>query len=480
MSSTAVRASAPLCVDLDGTLLRTDVLWESVIALVRHKPWLLPLLPWWAMRGKAQLKRSVASHVTLNPATLPYRADVLDMLRAEHGGGRELILATATDAGPAEAIAAHLGIFSAVCASDGVTNLAGQQKLQAILRRVGNGGFDYIGDAGVDLPIWRAARGAILVDPSKRVLSAAQRDGRVSRVVRGPSTTLSAMLRALRPHQWVKNTLLFVPLLSSHRIINFGTLQLAMIAFAAFCLAASSVYITNDLLDLEADREHPRKRNRPFASGALPISVGVLMVPLLLAGAFGLSWALLPQVFTIGLAAYVALSTTYSLYIKQQVLLDVFFLAGLYTLRVLAGGLATAITISPWLAAFSMFIFTSLAFLKRYSELLLLREHQQHEFRRRDYAGSDMDLLRSLGSASGFVSVLVLALYINSAEVLKLYRHPEILWLVVPIFLYWVSRLWLFGHRGKVQDDPIVFAIKDPASYVIAVLVMATMVIAKL
>ncbi len=480
MPTTAVRASAPLCVDLDGTLLRTDVLWESVIALARHKPWLLALLPLWLVRGKAQLKRKLASHVALNPATLPYRTDVLDMLRAEHASGRELILTTATDAGPAEAIAAHLGIFSSVCASDGVTNLSGQRKLRAILLRVGNGGFDYIGDASVDLPIWRAANGAILVNPSKRVLSAAERDARVSAIMRGQPTLLPALLRSLRPHQWVKNSLLFVPLLLSHRIVNFGTLQQAMIAFAAFCLAASSVYITNDLLDLEADREHPRKRNRPFASGALPISAGVMMVPLLLAGAFALSLLLLPRVFTIGLGAYVALSTTYSLYIKQQVLLDVFVLAGLYTLRVLAGGLATGITISPWLAAFSMFFFTSLAFLKRYSELLLLREHSQNQFHRRDYAASDMDLLRSVGSASGFVSVLVLALYINSAEVLELYGRPEVLWLVVPLFLYWVSRLWLFGHRGKVQDDPIVFAIKDPASYAIAALVAATMVIAKL
>lgn len=480
MSSAAVRSLAPLCVDLDGTLLRTDVLWESVIALVRHKPWLLPLLPLWTLRGKANLKRQLASHVRLNPASLPYRADVLDMLRAEHSAGRELILTTATDAGPAHEIAEHLGIFSGVCASDGVTNLSGQKKLRAILLKVGKRGFDYIGDARVDLPIWRAANGAILVDPSSRVLSEAQRDARVSRVLRGKSTLLPNMLRALRPHQWVKNSLLFTPLLLSHKIVVLATLQNAALAFAAFCLAASSVYITNDLLDLEADREHPRKRNRPFASGALPINIGVLMVPLLLGLSFTLSLFLLPRVFTIGLAAYVALSTTYSLYIKQQVLLDVFVLAGLYTLRVLAGGLATGITISPWLAAFSMFFFTSLAFLKRYSELLLLRDHQQHQFHRRDYAASDMDLLRSVGSASGFVSVLVLALYINSAEVLELYGRPEILWLVVPLFLYWVSRLWLFGHRGKVQDDPIVFAIKDPASYVIAALVAVTMLIAKL
>jgi 4-hydroxybenzoate polyprenyltransferase len=480
MQTTAVRPGGPLCVDLDGTLLRTDVLWESVIALLRHKPWLLPLLPFWLLRGKAQLKRKLATHVELNAATLPYRMDVLDMLRAEHAAGRELILATASDAGPAESIARHLGIFKSVCASDGLTNLSGQQKLRAILRRVGNSGFDYVGDASVDLPIWRAANGAILIDPSRRVLAAAQRDARVSRVMRGKSTMFSGLLRSLRPHQWVKNTLLFMPLLLSHRIVNLGTLQQAIIAFIGFSLAASSVYITNDLLDLEADREHPRKRNRPFASGALPIRVGVAMIPVLLAAAFGLSLALLPPVFTIGLATYVALSTTYSLYIKQQVLLDVFVLAGLYTLRVLAGGLATGITISPWLAAFSMFFFTSLAFLKRYSELHLLRDHQQHQFHRRDYAASDMDLLRSVGSASGFVSVLVLALYINSAEVLELYARPEVLWLVVPLFLYWVSRLWLFGHRGKVQDDPIVFAIKDPASYAVAILVAATMVIAKL
>lgn len=480
MPTTAVRRDAPLCVDLDGTLLRTDVLWESVVALLRHKPWLLAFLPIWLLRGKAQLKRRLATHVQLNPATLPYRDDVLDLLRAEHAAGRELILTTATDAGPAQSIAAHLGIFSAVCASDGVTNLSGAQKLRAILLKVGSGGFDYIGDARVDLPIWRAANGAILVDPTRRVLSEARRDARVSGVLQSRRGSVPALTRALRPHQWVKNTLLFVPLLLSHRIVDVETLQLAFVAFAAFCLTASSVYVTNDLLDLEADREHPRKRNRPFAAGTLPISVGAAAVPLLLSAAFIISLLMLPTVFTVALGAYVLLSSTYSLYLKRLVLLDVFVLAGLYTLRVLAGGLATGITISPWLAAFSLFFFTSLAFLKRYSELLLLREHQQQQFHRRDYAASDMDLLRSVGSASGFVSVLVLALYINSAEVLELYGRPEVLWTIVPLFLYWVSRLWLFGHRGKVQDDPIVFAIKDPASYIVAGLVMAVMLVATL
>ncbi|HET9439147.1 MAG TPA: UbiA family prenyltransferase [Longimicrobiales bacterium] len=480
MATATIGSGTPLCVDLDGTLVSTDILWESLIALVRHQPWALALLPAWLLGGKAHFKRKLAERIVVDPATLPYRDKVLDMLRAEHAAGREIVLTTASDAGPAQAIAHHLGIFSAVYASDGITNLSGSAKLDAIRKHVAGGRFDYIGDARADLVIWKAAREAILVDPSSRLLGEAKRHVRVDRVMRSESARLRALIRALRPHQWVKNTLLFMPLMLSHKLGNTAVFGQALIAFAAFSLAASSVYVTNDLLDLEADRAHPRKRRRPFASGALSIRTGVLLVPVLLGLAFTTAALFLPPLFTVGLVAYVVLSSAYSLYIKRLVLLDVFMLAGLYTLRVLAGGLATGIEISPWLAAFSMFFFTSLAFLKRYSELLLLGEHQQTQFHRRDYAASDMDLLRSLGSACGFVSVLVLALYINSPAVFELYERPSALWLVVPLFLYWVSRIWLFGHRGKVQDDPIVFAIKDPASYVIAVLIAAIMVLATL
>lgn len=478
MSTATLKASVPLCVDLDGTLLTSDVLWESLLVLARHKPWLLPLVPFWVLRGKANFKRTLARQVSLNPATLPYDHDLLEMLRAERASGRELILATATDRGPAAAIAEHLGIFSAICASDGSTNLSGQRKLSAIETQLAGEPFDYVGDSRADLAVWRAARHAMLVDPSQRLLQQANREARVTRVFRRKRTGPGTLLRALRPHQWVKNTLLFIPLLLSHNLTREGLLLQCLLAFAAFCLSASSVYVTNDLLDLEADRAHPRKRNRPFASGQLQISTGVLGAPVLLAAALGLAVAFLPPMFVVALVTYFVLSSAYSLYIKRVVLLDVFLLAALYTLRVLAGGLATGITISPWLAAFSLFFFVSLAFLKRYSELLLLRNHQQNQFHRRDYAASDMDLLRSVGSASGFVSVLVLALYINSPDVLELYQRPSVLWLVVPLFLYWVSRLWLFGHRGKVQDDPIVFAIKDPASYIIAALVALTMLLA--
>ncbi|HEX6559884.1 MAG TPA: UbiA family prenyltransferase, partial [Longimicrobiales bacterium] len=405
MSTATLEATVPLCVDLDGTLLASDVLWESFLALVRQKPWLLPALPVWLLRGRAHLKRQLARHVSLDPASLPYDAELLEMLRAERAGGRELILATASDIGPASAVAAHLGIFSAVCASDGTTNNDGERKLAAIQAQVANGRFDYIGDSSKDLPVWRAARQAMLVDPSRRLLQQANKDAHVVRVFARKRAGAMALLRALRPHQWVKNTLLFVPLLLSHNLDREGLVVDGLLAFLAFCLSASSVYVTNDLLDLEADRGHPRKRLRPFAAGQLRIGTGVLMAPLLLVAAMTLAAVFLPPMFVAALVTYVVLSTAYSLYIKRVVLLDVFLLAALYTWRVLAGGVATGIVISPWLAAFSLFFFTSLAFLKRYSELLLLRNHQQHQFQRRDYAASDMDLLRSVGSASGFVSV---------------------------------------------------------------------------
>jgi 4-hydroxybenzoate polyprenyltransferase len=287
-----------------------------------------------------------------------------------------------------------------------------------------------------------------------------------------------ALVRVLRPHQWVKNLLVFVPVVLDHKLFHAPTMAKAGIAFAAFCCAASSAYILNDVFDLEADRRHPTKRYRPFASGALQPVVGLALVPALLAIAVAISWPSLPRTFVVLLALYVVLTSAYSLYLKRIAVVDVLLLAGLYTLRVLAGIAAAEVRFSTWLLAFAMFLFLSLAFLKRYTEVSAMDGAATEQVRGRGYLRGDREWLGTMGGASGYLSVLVLALYINSEQVVVLYRRPLALWLVCPLLLFWTSRMWLLAHRGKIHDDPIVATVRDPASYLIGLLVALVMYLA--
>jgi 4-hydroxybenzoate polyprenyltransferase len=287
-----------------------------------------------------------------------------------------------------------------------------------------------------------------------------------------------AAVHAIRVHQWVKNLLLFVPVILDHKLFDGATIAKAGIGFTAFCLAASGGYILNDMLDLEADRRHPTKRHRPFASGALPPALGVALSPLLMIGAVWLSWAFLPPRFVAALLLYLLLTTAYSSYLKRIAVLDVLLLAGLYTLRVLAGVAAAHVRFSTWLLAFSMFLFLSLAFLKRFTEVSAMEGAVTEQVRRRGYIRGDREWLGSMGTASGYLSVLVLALYINSEQVMALYRTPLLLWLVCPLLLFWTSRMWLLAHRGLIHDDPIVATVRDPASYVLGALVALVLYLA--
>jgi len=294
---------------------------------------------------------------------------------------------------------------------------------------------------------------------------------------RAPSRAL-AFVRALRVHQWVKNLLVFVPVVLDHKLFHAATMAKAATAFLAFCCAASSAYILNDILDVEADRLHPTKRHRPFAAGTLSPALGMVLVLGLLAIAFTASWSTLPASFVELLAIYVVLTAAYSLYLKRVAVVDVLLLAALYTLRVLAGIAAAQVRFSTWLLAFSMFLFLSLAFLKRYTEVNAMDGAATEQVRRRGYLRGDREWLGSMGGASGYLSVLVLALYINSAEVVVLYRRPLLLWLVCPLLLFWTSRMWLLAHRGRIHDDPIVATVRDPVSYVIGALVAVIMLAA--
>jgi len=466
----------PLCVDLDGTLIKTDVLWESLMLLLKRNPLYLLALPFWLMRGRAFLKQQIGTRTALNPAGLPYHAAFLDFLREEKRRGRKLVLTTAADSQVAQRVAHHVGLFSEVIASNGETNLRGGNKGRKLVERFGKQGFDYAGNSTVDLPVWREARAAIVVNADEGLAQKARQLGEVSHVFNERKSRLRAFIKELRPHQWVKNFIIFVPLLTSHEF-EATKFRNALLAFISFSLCASGVYVINDLLDLDADRHHHRKKSRPFASGELPLPVGLISAPLLLALSAGVGWCLSWNFLAV-LAVYVVLTTSYSWQVKQIALLDVFFLAGLYTIRLVAGHTATGIPFSFWLLAFSMFIFLSLALVKRYTELRALRQQNRHDSKGRGYTSEDIEMVAMLGIASGFLSVLVMALYVNSDQAVKndqgvpLYNHPTLLLLMCPLLLYWVSRVWLIAHRGRMHDDPIVFALKDRTSYAVGALTL--------
>lgn len=470
-------SDAWLCVDLDGSLIHSDLLVESAALLARHRFRDLPRLAGWLKRGKACLKSEIARRVSVDVGTLPYNEALLERLRDERARGRRLCLATACTRELAEAVAAHLGLFDAIVASD-ERNLSGRNKAEALVARFGDGGFDYVGNDEVDLRVWRHARQAWVIDPSPGLLRRLRRLRPAPEVIRrAPRSGLRDWAKALRLHQWLKNLLIFVPALAAHDL-SAASLMAGALAFLAFGLCASSVYLLNDLLDLPDDRAHRTKRTRPFAAGYLPVLHGVVAIPLLLVAAFGLAAVFLPLTYFGLLALYFLLTLAYSLYLKRRVLVDVFTLAGLYTLRILAGAAATATMLSFWMMAFSMFIFLSLALVKRYTELVDKRADGDERLRGRGYAVPDLAILGALGGASGFMAVLVLALYLNSPDVAELYSQPGAIWLACPLLLYWISRVWLLAHRGQMHDDPIVFAVGDRTSQLVLGLKVAVFLVA--
>jgi 4-hydroxybenzoate polyprenyltransferase/phosphoserine phosphatase len=462
-------AQIPLCVDCDGTLIRTDLLHESVFLLLKSAPWKLLLLPFWLARGKAHLKQRLADSVAFDWSTLPLNHDVVALVRAAREAGRRVVLATGSHQRLADGIAGHLALFDEVVATDGDINLSGQRKAERLVSRYGARGFDYAGNDHQDIAVWSVSRNATVVSSDESLVKAARQVAAVDRVIPTARPRVASYLHGLRLHQWLKNVLVFAPLLAAQRLGSADAIAHATLAFLAFGLCASAVYVLNDLLDLDADRRHVRKRNRPFASAAIPLWHGALMIPLLLVASFALALRL-PLQFVGVLGAYFFVTLSYSLFLKRQVIVDVLMLAGLYTLRVVAGGAATGIVPSFWLLAFSMFIFLSLAMVKRYSELLVTLKQDKSTAAGRGYMVEDLPVLMSTGSASGMVAVLVFALYINSPETQHVYTHPQWLWLVPPLLLYWVSRLWMKTHRGQLDDDPVVFAIKDWQSLVVLAL----------
>lgn len=475
--SELVARPVPLVVDLDAALAASDLLTESLFVLAKRRPRRLLMVPFWLAQGRAHLEHQLARQARPDLGTLPYHRDLLAYLGEEKRRGASLVLVTAADPDLAEDVAREVGLFDRVVASDGATRRSEDQKRDDLVARFGARGFDYVGAGGPDCPVWPAARRAILMRPGPGVAAGVAEVTEVERVFADRAPRLRTYLRAVRPRQWLKNALVFVPLVAANRLDEAGLLLLAFLAFVAFSLCASSAYLLNDLMDLPSDRRHPDKRARPVASGELSATRAALLVPLLLtaAGAVGL---LLPPAFLGVLALYYALTLAYSLRLKDVVILDVLALAGLHALRVLAGSAAVAIAPSHWLLAFCVFLFFSLALIKRYAELVVMRALEGANAHARAYRLEDSELLAALGGASGYIAVLVLALYISSDTAHGLYPRQELIWLICVLLLYWISYMWLIAHRARMRDDPLVFAVHDRVSLVLIALMAAVLVAA--
>ena len=472
------RSQDVLVIDLDDTLIRTDMLFETLWATLSRR-WLncVPVLVA-VQSGRAALKAKLTELGPVPAASLPYNDDVIAQINTWRQEGGQVALVSASDQTIVSEIAEHLGLFDAAHGSDGTTNLKGAQKA-AFLKETFPEGFAYMGDSKADLEIWPHTTRAITVDAPtflRAKVDALAVEGTHLNTRQKP--LWHALFKALRPHQWLKNVLIFLPMLLAHQMTG-GTFWLALLAFIAFSLIASSVYLLNDLLDLAADRAHPRKCKRPFAAGDLPLAWGTVLAPgLLMVG--GILSALVGIQFLAIVLIYYVITTAYSFNLKRHMIIDICTLAGLYTIRLIAGGLATGTALSVWLAAFSIFFFFALAAIKRQAELIAGLNSGKEKADGRGYLTSDLPFISQMAVSAGYVSVLVMALYVNSQTVQTLYSNPLPLWGICLVLLYWISRIVMITHRGQMHDDPVVFAATDKVSVICALVIAALAVAATL
>jgi 4-hydroxybenzoate polyprenyltransferase/phosphoserine phosphatase len=463
--------SVPLFVDLDGTLIKTDLLIESAFLLLKKQPWMLLVMLYWLVFGKARLKEEIAIRAVVDFNVLPLQKEFVEFLKNEARQGRALYMATASDRRLAEPVAKKLGFFKQVLASDGHRNLKGSNKLEAILNCCNDAAFDYAGNARADLAIWAKARRAIIVNPDVGVTAAVRRRRyHVESVFDDRPRRIKTWLCTLRLHQWAKNVLLGVPVFTAH-VFDFSAITQIVVAFMAFGLIASATYLLNEVFDVASDRHHPVKCKRPFAAGDIGLDDGILGMIILFVAGLGLA-AQISNGFLFILLAYFGLTVSYSFYFKRFALIDVLFLAVLYTIRIIAGAYAIEVPVSAWLLGFSLFIFLSLALIKRCAELIAVQHGSLDNIKGRDYQVSDYPVLGAMGIAAGYLSILVLALFICSSESAEEYTYPDLLWLLCPLMVYWISRLWLKTARGQMHDDPLVFSLKDQASRIVLIMVL--------
>ena len=458
MDAVSDNRHVPLCIDLDGTLIATDTLWEGLASVLIRRPWLIFAAVAWAIAGKAVLKREVAARYQNSGGDWPYRSEVIERIKLARASGQPVWLVTGAAESTARAIADHLGLFDRVLHSTGTENLTSRRKRDRLLALCGDGGFDYAGNSRDDVKVFDAARRAIIVAPDR----AARRWGASHDAETLPLAKISplAILKSIRVHQWLKNVLIAVPLILNHEYANAGLILAAVAAFFSFSFLASTVYVVNDIADLANDRHHPRKRLRPLASGAVSIPVACATAAVLVLASIGLA-SLLPPLFWAVLALYAFITTVYTFVLKRKLLVDVFTLATLYTVRIVAGAAATGVELSFWLLAFSIFFFLSLALVKRYVELNELAEEAGTRLKGRSYVGSDKDMIGQAGVASAFSAAMVLALYVDSSEVASMYPQPALLWPLCPLILYMLLRIWILARRSQMHEDPVVFIMRD-------------------
>jgi 4-hydroxybenzoate polyprenyltransferase/phosphoserine phosphatase len=470
---TTGNAHIPLVVDLDGTLTPADVFIEDAFAYIGSNLGNIFKIMGALFRGKAQLKQLVTAQLGFDAALLPYNETVLAYIKVAKAAGRKVYLATAANEMRAEAIARHLGLFDGVFASSSTHNLSGSNKACLLVEKFGKGQFDYIGNGAPDLKIWRECREAILVSTSAVLARKARAAAPFCHVLdTGATPTPRTWLKALRVHQYSKNTLVFVPLLTSHSFTASALIE-SLIAFVAFCAAASSIYLTNDLIDIWADRAHPSKCKRPLARGTIAPKAAVFVSFSLLLVALGIA-ASLSCYYLIVIGAYIALTISYSLFIKRKLFIDIIVLSLLYTIRIWAGAVAIDVALSNWLLTFSLFVFTALALIKRYTELATRLDANLADPSNRNYRKEDLPVLGALAAACGMNAVTVFALYVSSDAVAALYPNPDFLWVNCPILVYLLGRMLIMAQRREMHDDPIVFVLHDRI-WRIAIPIMAAM-----
>ncbi len=462
--SPQVNGNKPIAVDLDGTLVKTDTLIELWLRLVRRDAGAIIKSIWWLRRGKAYFKEQITSHVQISVETLPYNPAVLDFLKRQKKLGRELWLVTASDSRVARQVANHLTVFTGVMGSSDGTNLSGRNKANALINKFGARGFEYIGNSRRDLAVWEKAYVAHVVTNSRRLRGRIVKVARLGRVWPTQAQWFRTVGKAMRPHHWVKNLLLLIPMLADHQISLSVGVRVGG-AIVIFSLMASAIYLINDMFDLEADRRHPVKKYRPLAAGQLSVEQAMTLVGLLLGGAMLIAAQYNFEFIRI-MACYFILNIIYSFGAKQVAVLDVILLAVLYGIRVMAGGAAASVVLSDWLMALILFLALSGALMKRYIELYQVKlEVANGNISGRGYNKTDMALVGQMGITSGYLGVLVMALYLNSTQVTRLYRHPGYWWLVALLLLYGVSRGWLNAYRGRIDSDPVMYIIRDPIYY---------------
>lgn len=459
----SLESLGPLCVDLDGTLVKTDLFFESLLKLIKKNPFCLFSLVLWAIQGKAYLKDQVAQRITLAVDVLPFNQELVEFLRQE-GSKRNVVLCTGSNIGIANAVANHLQCFDEVISSTPDLNMTGTNKAEKLVEQYGESKFDYIGNDKKDWQVWEKSNNVLVASPSKTFIDKTRAKFKISKLFEMPAPGFTGYVKSIRVHHWIKNLLIFVPFVLEHRFLDIQSFLILCLCFTCFSCLASATYILNDLLDLEADRRNCTKKKRPFAAGLIPVQNGILLMVLLLLVTFILL-RYLPIIFTAIVILYAVMTIAYSVKIKEFAILDVCFLAALYTLRVIGGSLAINVDLSFWLLAFCIFFFLSMALAKRVTELKNIEKKSGSIVVGRGYVTQDISMLISMGLSSGFLSVLVVAFYINSTKVMVMYKTAELLWLICPILIYWIGRMWLLTSRGRMHDDPVVFAIKDKISF---------------